>query len=178
MQYKIIRSDRKTLSICVNELCEITVRAPKKLPISKIKSFVDSNADWINNAVEKQEAEKQKKIILDDGQIKKLKAVARVKLKEKADYFSQLMGVEYKGLKITSAKKRFGSCSTNNSLCFSYILLLYPEAAIDYVVVHELAHIRHHNHSKDFYNAIAQIMPDYKNREVLLKSQQILPDFI
>lgn len=79
------------------------------------------------------------------------------------------MGVSPTGIKITSAKKRFGSCSGKNSLCFSFMLMQYPEEAVDYVVVHELAHIRHHNHSRDFYRFIEKYMPDYKEREKLLK---------
>ncbi|MCH5315350.1 MAG: M48 family metallopeptidase [Eubacterium sp.] len=48
--------------------------------------------------------------------------------------------------------------------------MLYPPEAVDYVVVHELAHIKHHNHSKSFYNLIEKYMPDYKQREKLLKA--------
>ena len=73
------------------------------------------------------------------------------------------------GIKITKAKKRFGSCNGKNSLCFSCFLMKYPMEAVDYVVVHELAHIKYHNHSKDFYNLINHYMPDYKQREKLLK---------
>ena len=79
------------------------------------------------------------------------------------------MGVEYGSVKITSAQKRFGSCSGKNNICYSYILMQYPIEAIEYVVVHELAHTVHHDHSRDFYNLIAEYMPDYKQREKLLK---------
>lgn len=72
-------------------------------------------------------------------------------------------------LKITSAKTRFGSCSGKDSICFSYLLMRYPDEAIDYVVVHELAHIKHKNHSKAFYTLIEKYLPDYKEREKLLK---------
>ncbi|MEG1614194.1 MAG: M48 family metallopeptidase, partial [Oscillospiraceae bacterium] len=73
-------------------------------------------------------------------------------------------------VKITSAEKRFGSCSGKNSLCFSYRLMQYPQDAIDYVIVHELAHIKHKNHSKNFYELIEQYMPDYKERNAILKN--------
>ena len=89
---------------------------------------------------------------------------------KRVEYYSVLMNVKPTGIKITSAKKRFGSCSGKNSICFSYYLMLYPKEAVDYVVVHELAHIRHHNHSKDFYNFVSEFMPDYKEREKLLKT--------
>ena len=74
------------------------------------------------------------------------------------------------GIKITSARTRFGSCSAKNSICFSWRLMLYPPEAIDYVIVHELAHIRHHDHSPAFYALIEQYLPDWKARMKLLKS--------
>ena len=55
--------------------------------------------------------------------------------------------------------------------------MLYPPDAVDYVVVHELAHIRHKNHGKQFYALIAQVMPDYKERERLLKNSYAYEDF-
>ena len=90
-------------------------------------------------------------------------------LPKRVEYYSDIMNVKPTGLKITSAKKHFGSCNGKNSICFSYYLMLYPKEAIDYVVVHELAHIKHHNHSKEFYNYISIFMPDYKQREKLLR---------
>ena len=79
------------------------------------------------------------------------------------------MGLKPSSVKITSAEKRFGSCSSKNGLCFSWRLLAYPTAAVEYVVVHELAHIKHHNHSPAFYALIEKYMPDYKERQKLLK---------
>ena len=73
------------------------------------------------------------------------------------------------GITITGARKRFGSCSGKNRLSFSWRLMDYPPAAIDYVVVHELAHIRHHNHSPAFYELVASVLPDYKKRQALLR---------
>ena len=90
-------------------------------------------------------------------------------LKERTDYFSGIMGLEPTGVKITSAKKRFGSCSAKNSICYSWRLMLYSKEAIDYVVVHELAHIAHKNHGPQFYALIEKYLPDYKEREKLLR---------
>lgn len=87
------------------------------------------------------------------------------------EYYSAVMNLYPTGVRITRAKKRFGSCSGKNSLCFSCFLMQYPLEAVDYVIVHELAHIRHRNHSKEFYDLIAGYMPDYKQREKLLKQK-------
>ena len=99
-----------------------------------------------------------------------LKLKAKEIIPQKVEHFAKIMNLKPTSVKITSAQKRFGSCSGKNSLCFSYILMQYPEKAIDYVVVHELAHIVHKNHSKDFYKLIATYLPDYKERIKLLKS--------
>ena len=80
------------------------------------------------------------------------------------------MGVTPTGVKITAARSRFGSCSGKNSLCFSLYLMEYPEEAAEAVVVHELAHIRHHDHSPAFYAEVAKVLPDYKERMKLLKT--------
>ena len=80
------------------------------------------------------------------------------------------MGVRYTGLKITAAKTRFGSCNSKNSICFSLYLMSYPENAIDYVIVHELAHIKEKNHSSAFYKVVESVLPDYKDRRKLLKN--------
>ena len=79
------------------------------------------------------------------------------------------MGLKYGRITITSAKTRFGSCSSKGRISYSYRLMLYPEAARDYVVVHELAHLVEMNHSKRFYDVIEKFMPDYKERKRMLK---------
>lgn len=175
LEYKIIESSRKTLAIQVNEKGEVIVRVPRRYPKSKIADFVKNNALWIKNAVSKQLERSENKLTLTEAEITEVKELAKKVIPEKVNFYSELMTVKPTGIKITSAKKRFGSCSANNSLCFSYVLMLYPDEAVDYVVVHELAHIVHKNHSKEFYNLISKYMPDYKSREKLLNGKQVKP---
>ena len=79
------------------------------------------------------------------------------------------MGLAPAAVKITAARTRFGSCSSQNTLCFSLYLMQYPSEAIDAVVVHELCHMRHRNHSGAFYAEVERWLPDYRAREALLK---------
>ena len=79
------------------------------------------------------------------------------------------MGVTPTGLKITTARKRWGSCSGKNSLCFSCFLMDRPEAAIDLVVVHERGHIRVNTHGPAFYTLLERYLPDWREREQLLR---------
>ena len=94
---------------------------------------------------------------------------AKAQLPDMVRHWAQEMGVTPTGLKITSARTRFGSCSGKNSLCFSLYLMEYPPEAIEAVVVHELAHIRHKNHGSDFYTLVRQYLPDYDRQIKLLK---------
>lgn len=84
--------------------------------------------------------------------------------------FAPRMGVAPAAVTVTSAKTRWGSCSGKNRICFSYRLICMPAEVIDYVVVHELAHILEHNHSNRFYAQIALVLPDYKLRQNELKA--------
>lgn len=174
-EYEIIRSKRKTLSVQVTEDCRVIVRAPRLYSERKIKKFLSEHEEWIEKAISKQQTRMESKAELSDDDIKRLKKAAGEILPEKVEYFSTIMGVHPENVKITSAQKRFGSCSGKNNICFSYIVMLYPGEAIDYVVVHELAHILHHDHSRSFYNEIEKVLPDYKLREKLLKGPQRLP---
>lgn len=83
--------------------------------------------------------------------------------------FAPRLGAEPQAVTITSAKTRWGSCSGNNRISFSYRLMMMPAEQIDYVVAHELAHILEHNHSDRFYAHIARVLPDYRQRQAGLK---------
>ena len=99
----------------------------------------------------------------------RLRTLAREALPRREAHFAALMGVEPAGVRITSARTRFGSCSGRNSLCFSWRLMAYPPEAVDYVVVHELAHITVKNHSPAFYRVVERYLPDWRQRRELLK---------
>ena len=73
-------------------------------------------------------------------------------------------------VRITGARTRFGSCSSQAHICFSWRLMQYPPEAIDYVVVHEMAHLRYMNHGAEFYAFIARYLPDWKTRRALLRA--------
>ena len=145
------------------------MRAPKRCSDRIIENFIEAKKDWLEKTIRIQKERQKNKVELSDEDIIRLKRKAKEYLPVRIKYYSELMNAEPTGFKVTSAEKRFGSCSSKNSLCFSYKLMLYPEEAIDYVVVHELAHIKYHNHKREFYKFIEQILPDYKDREQLLK---------
>lgn len=169
MDINIIRADRKTISLSVDDNLQAVVRAPYGMSDKQIREYVENNSSWLEQAVVRKKRQLQRFDISDEEK-KKLKALAEEIIPKRVKYYSSLMCLVPESVKITSAKKRFGSCSGRNSLCFSFYLLSYPMEAVDYVVVHELAHIRHHNHGREFYALVEKYMPDYKQRERLLKA--------
>lgn len=169
MDYTLIRSSRRTMALEITRDGRLLVRAPQRASQAVIDRFVASHADWIAAHLEKQRQRAQAHPPLTDDEIAALRQKARDILPGRVAHYAEWMGVTPTGVKITGAKTRFGSCSAKNSLCFSLYLMAYPDAAIDYVVVHELAHIRHKNHSPAFYAEVAKVMPDYRERRKLLK---------
>lgn len=167
--FEIIRSERRTLALEITDNAKILVRTPRRCPAAYIQSFVDNHADWINAHMEKQLLRAQSHPQLSDEDCKVLITRAKNEIPPLVDYYAGIMGLTPARVKITKATKRFGSCSSKNALCFSFRLMQYPQAAIEYVVVHELAHLVHHNHGRDFYALIKSVLPDYKQRNKLLK---------
>jgi len=93
---------------------------------------------------------------------------------QRVNYYSKLTGINYKSIRITGAKKRWGSCSKEGNLSFTYRLIMAPVSVIDYVVVHELCHIELHNHSKAFWEKVRVIIPEYKKQKGWLNENGFL----
>ena len=93
---------------------------------------------------------------------KRYRGMARELLESRTAFFHRLTGGEYHTLAVRDQKTRWGSCSSRGTLSFNYRLIFAPPEVLDYVVVHELCHLTHMNHSKDFWNMVGAVMPDYK----------------
>ena len=168
MNYDVKYSARRTIALAIKD-GRLVVKAPYGTTTEKINSVILSHQSWIEKHI-KAQAERNARIgDLTEERIKELKKLAKKIIPPKVEYYSKIMGLKYGRITITSAKTRFGSCSSEGNLAFSYRLMLYPESAIDYVVVHELAHLVELNHSERFYRIVASVMPDYKQRQKILK---------
>lgn len=168
-EYELIRSGRKTLAVEVTREGRVVVRAPLRLPQKRIDDFLREHQDWVREHLEVQRRRRENHPEPDGGQVEELIRLAKEVLPRKVEHYSQVMQLFPTGITITGAQKRFGSCSAKNRICFSWRLMMYPEEAVDYVVVHELAHIRHKDHSRAFYNCVEQVLPDWRERRNLLK---------
>ena len=163
-----IRSNRRTVAISVGRDGTVRVRMPFHYPMEQAIQFAEEHAEWIEQALERVRAAREKTEV-SPQQEAELRRLAKTVLLEKTKYYSERMGLYPSSVRITSARGRYGSCSARNRSCFSFRVMLLPDAAIDYVVVHELAHIAEHNHSKNFYRVVEKALPDYRERIRLLK---------
>ena len=169
MTYEIIRSHRRTVALEVTADGRVLVRAPMAMPEGEIRRFVDSHTAWLEKARDKVAARQAAHPPLTRQETEALRRRAAAILPGKVAHYAAVMGVTPASVKITAARTRFGSCSGKNGLCFSLYLMQYPEEAIDYVVVHELAHIIHKNHGPAFYRCVEAVLPDWRQRRALLK---------
>jgi predicted metal-dependent hydrolase len=168
MNYEIVYCKRRSVGLKIQNGI-LTIRAPYGTPKKYIAGVVEKHRAWINKAMKREAAKRELYENLSDDDVKALRKKARAYFTEKCEYYSGLMGVSYKRLSITGAKTRFGSCSSSGTISFSYRIMLYPEAAWEYVAVHELAHLILMDHSPQFYAIIEKYLPDYKERKKLLK---------
>lgn len=168
LTYTVIRTARRSISLGVDRDGRAVVRAPRKMTDEAIRLFVCQYEKWLLGALSRA----QKRLAVPEPteeEIAFLRERAKRELPPKIAHYARLMGVSPTGFRVTAAKTRFGSCSPKNSLSFSLYLMRWQEAAIDYVVVHELAHIIHKNHSAAFHREIEAILPDHRARRALLK---------
>lgn len=167
--YELIRSDRKTIALEITRDGRVLIRAPKRMPRKDIDAFFAKHQDWLRKQLMKQQLWQDAHQEPTEQEQAAWIARANAILPERVAHYAKLMGLQPAGITITGARTRFGSCSPKNRLCFSWRLMRYPEAAIDYVVVHELAHIVHRNHGPDFHALVERILPDQAQRRALLK---------
>ena len=104
------------------------------------------------------------------------KAQAYQKISERVNWHSSSSGLRYNKIRISDAQKRWGSCSAKGNLNFSWRLIMAPLRVIDYVVVHELAHLEEKNHSKAFWNKVKIMLLDYEQYKDWLKENRHLLD--
>lgn len=173
-EIKVTRSRRKTISLQVNPDLTIEVRAPLRMAKRDIDKFITSHEKWIKD---KLAIMKERKTIAENSpkytseEIEALADKAVEIIPKKVKHYAEKIGVTYGSITIRCQKTRWGSCSAKGNLNFNCLLMLMPDEVIDYVVVHELCHRKELNHSQKFWNEVEKILPDYKIRENILKSE-------
>lgn len=174
VEFEIIRSRRRTLSLEITKEGRVLVRAPYRMGQSEIERFVQEKSDWIEKHLEKTRkrlAERQahpvKRITAEELQMLADKALKV--LPEKVSYYAPAVGVDYGRITIRNQRTRWGSCSSKGNLNFNCLLMLTPDMVQDYVVVHELCHRLEMNHSPRFWGEVERVLPDYRTAKQWLR---------
>ena len=178
MAYDLIRSSRRTLSIEITKDGGLLVRAPRTMKRSEIEGFLLEKKDWIRDHQKRWEERKQayEEKTGDSAEerftMEELRRMADEAVKvipERVKHYAALLGVTYGRITIRNQKTRWGSCSAKGNLNFNCLLMLAPPEVLDSVIVHELCHRLHPNHSRSFYAAVYRIFPDYARCDRWLK---------
>ena len=168
----LVRSSRKTLAVQIRADGTVIARAPLRMPKDYILCFLSEKASWIRmqqgKMQEREKMRQQARIHLDAAQEKELRERAKSVLAQRTAYFARQIGVTYGRITVRDQKTRWGSCSQTGNLNFNFRLILAPLEVLDYVVVHELCHRRQMNHSAQFWQEVAQVLPDYRKRKAWL----------
>lgn len=201
---QLIRSKRKTLLLQIKTDGSLVVRAPMRYDISRINNFITQKTNWIitkqsamrkrfllQQKILKDQAKSREEGILLLGKKQKInfqnlqnknelilwyKREALKYIEPQLDIFAKNINAKYHKIKITSARKRWGSCSTQGNINFSWRLIMAPKEIVDYVIAHEVAHLLHKNHSSKFWNCVEKMIPDYKNHNLWLRKNGFLLD--
>lgn len=167
-QYRVIRSDRRTVALQISPDGVVTVRCPRRMGAETIREFVKSKSAWIEKHLTKK-AEQPRLPAFSDGEIQSLVHQAREVLPKRVAFYAGLVGVTYGNVTIRTQRTRWGSCSSKGNLNFNCLLMLVPPEVMDYVVVHELCHRKEMNHSSRFWAEVAAVLPDYGARKQWLR---------
>lgn len=168
MTYRVIRSERKTVSLEISRDGEVLVRAPRRMPTSQIERFVQDKQAWLEKHLQKQTA-RPLLPLLTQAEVQTLAELARQELPTLVAYYAEQLGVSYGRVTVRAQHTRWGSCSSKGNLNFNCLLMLTPPSVREYIVVHELCHLKEMNHSARFWEQVARIMPSYKTPEAWLK---------
>lgn len=187
--YEIKESARaKYLRISVHPDGQVVVTKPVRVSARKLEAFLAERAEWIEETrmrMRKSHERAQKKygsalslpkLRRNTGPYKAAVAEARKLAHERAAHFAALGGFSYGTISIRNQSSRWGSCSVPRSglcnLSFNYRIAHLSLPLVDYLIVHELAHTREHNHSKAFWAEVGKLIPDYEaRRKELLRYQ-------
>ncbi|MGG7177442.1 M48 family metallopeptidase [Clostridium paraputrificum] len=98
------------------------------------------------------------------------------RIKERVNYYKQYFNINPSDVKVKEQKKRWASCTSNNELLFNWRCSMAPANILDYIVVHEMCHMLYKDHSKEFWDKVSSVMPDYEPRKEWLKNNGIKLD--
>lgn len=171
IRYEVkISKGARTMRLSVHPDGKIIVSKPRLVPDFLVAKFVEKHADWIEKKLEhikKHPAPLLGKLTVRD--YKAHKELARALVIERVQFFANKYGFSFGAIRIGNQKGRWGSCSKRGNLNFNYKIVFLPRELQDYIVVHEVCHLKEHNHSDRFWSLIKEECPEWKKMRNSLK---------
>lgn len=164
ISYKIKKSARvRNMRLRVSVSEGVVVTAPYFASDDMIESFIRSNAEWIKKKMESFLSLKDATLVKTGRQdYLKNKEFARRVIKRRIEYFNKFYKFKFNRIAIKNQKSLWGSCSGEGNLNFNYALIRLSQEMLDYVIVHEMCHLWHFDHSKEFWKLVGRTVPDYR----------------
>ncbi len=153
-QYEITYSRIKNIYIKIKD-GKVLIKAPKRVSKKELTKIIEEKSNWIQKSLEKEKKNSEKKPQYTQEQFKQL-------VEKNANELIEITGLIPNRIRIRKIKYAWGSCSINKNITINENLISYSKQAIRYVILHELCHLKHMNHSKEFWNLVRIYMPDYK----------------
>jgi predicted metal-dependent hydrolase len=172
IDYKLKRSLRaRYMRISVSCDAGVVVTVPWFMPQNKFESFIFQKSQWILNKLKFVEKYKNRpRLKSSRTEYKLLRTQAYSLVKEKVEYWNKFYDFSYNRVTIRNQKTRWGSCSRQRNLNFNYKIVHLESKLLDYLVVHELCHLREMNHSHNFWQLVSKTIPNYKQARKELRN--------
>jgi len=154
----------KRIIISIKRGGNLYVTLPYFAGASDAEKFLKQKEDWILKKIHFMKNEGQGNLLskTNKKEYEKFKKSARSLIEKRVEEMNKIYGHKYNRISIRNQQTRWGSCSSNGNLNFSYKIALLPRKYTDYIIVHELCHLKEMNHSKDFWNLVSIAVPEYK----------------
>ena len=177
IRISVIRSARKSLGLEVRDANTVLARIPTRVSDRELKAFVENHRSWIleKTAVMAEREENRKSTPAPPPELlsKTDRMKIQLKIGKRVRHYCETMGVTVGYVTVKNQKTRWGSCSAKGNVNFNYQLAFLPDELLDYVVIHELAHRRHMDHSRAFWAEVEKYCPDYLERREQLKEYSL-----
>lgn len=170
---EIVYTQRKSLGLQIKSDGRVYARVPAGTADGVIRYFIEKHTAWILQKRSGLLAPKTPVTRLPEVTSEAGKRQIRRLVTQRVAHYAELMGVAYGRISMRNQKTRWGSCSSDGNLNFNCRLLFVPQELVDYVVVHELAHRRHMDHSPAFWQEVERYLPDYRERRAKLRQYGI-----
>lgn len=171
-EYTIKESPRaRRIRLTVSREGRVVATKPKRVPLKLVEAFIESKRAWVEECLKRISSKRDSGLVMPTRQEYLANRYKfQRSIRERLERVNALYGLTYKNVSIKNAKTRLGSCSRRGNLSFSYQLSAYSDEVIDYVVAHELCHLKEFNHSKRFWDLVAKAVPDYRRIRKMMRT--------